>query len=225
MPLKTLAVVCVSATAALGATACGSSDDTATTPAKRATQPVSQLTSLSGKDTAIAFNRNFLTSLTTFKIKTATIGAGTSSGTVPIDNVVKLPITSGTLRYYTPGSVRQPVQGSIHLGGSGVSLTKGSTVVDLTNLVINPRTAVVTGTYTLNGKVRALKMPLFAIDSAKLHPLKVDTTTQTGSFPATPLTLRSGAARTLNRSFSTTGFTKGWLVGRATITVDTAMMG
>jgi hypothetical protein len=225
MPLKTLAVACASAAVVLGVTACGGSDDTSTTPAKRSAAAVDQLDQLSGKDTAIAFNRDFLTSLTTFKIKTAPIGGGVSSGTVPIDNVVSFPISGGTLRYYTPGTVRNPVQGAIHHNGSGLSLTKGKTVVDLTNFVINPRTSVMSGTLTVNGKVKSLSTPLFSIDSSKLHPLQIDTATQTGTFPATPVTLKGSAAKTFNKTFKTTGFSRDWLVGKATITVNTGTPG
>jgi hypothetical protein len=225
MPLKTLAVVCASATVVLGATACGGSDDPASTVAKRPSKAVDQLENLSGRDTALAFNRDFLTSLTTFQIKTAPIGGGTSSGSVPIDNVVKFPISGGTLRYYTPGTVKDPVQGTIHHNGSGLSLTKGKTVVDLTNFVINPRTSVMSGTVTVNGKVRKLSEPLFTLDTSKLHPLQIDTATQTGSFPATSVKLQGVAAKTLNKTFGTTGFSKDWLVGRATITVNTGTLG
>jgi hypothetical protein len=221
MPLKTLAVVCASATVALGVAACGGSDDDASAPAKRAAQPVDVLQQLSGPGTAVALNRDFMTSLRTFGIKTTAVGGGTLSVADPDDQVATFPITSGTLRYYTPGTVRDAVQGSIHHSGSGLSLAKGRTVVDLTNFVIDPRTSVVSGTLTVDGRVASLSEPLFTLDSSKLHPLQIDTATRTGSFPATTLKLDPTAARALNRTFRTTGFSPGWHVGDATITVNT----
>jgi hypothetical protein len=221
MPFKSLAVVCASAAVAVGVAACGGSDDDASAPVKHSAQPVDVLQQLSGPGTAVALNRDFMTSLTTFGIKTTAVGGGTLSAADPDDQVATFPITSGTLRYYTPGTVRNAVQGSIHHSGSGLSLAKGKTVVDLTNFVIDPRTSVVSGTLTVDGRVAGLSEPLFTLNAAKLHPLQVDTATRTASFPATPLKLDATAARTLNRTFHTTGFSPGWLVGRATITVNT----
>lgn len=218
MPFKSIAVVSAVAAVALGVAACGGSDDSSsTTASKHLVQPAQRFTELSGQSTAVALNPDFMTSMDTFKIKTTALGGSAISA----DQVVTFPISSGTLDYYTPGTTKHSfVEGQIHTSGSGLTMTKGSKVVTLSNFIIEPGRSRVAGTVTVNGKVISLKLPIFALNQYRLHPLTHDPTAGTATFPTTPWTLTAPLAHLLNKTFGTTGFVEGWRIGNATITLD-----
>ena len=56
---------------------------------------------------------------------------------------------------------------------SGLSLTAGGTVVELTDFVIDPGASVLTGTVSVDGGVAAEAAPLFSLDGRTLNPLQV----------------------------------------------------
>ena len=66
------------------------------------------------------------------------------------------------------------MQGIIEHDGSGLSLTAGSTVVDLTNFTVNPGNSKLYGDVTVNGTVAATQAYLFDLHGGSLKPLQVN---------------------------------------------------
>lgn len=75
----------------------------------------------------------------------------TGTGT-PTDGSVHFPITSGSVVYWSPKSNYRPeIQGIIQHDGSGLSLTAGSTVVGLSNFIINLGNSQLYGAFDVYG--------------------------------------------------------------------------
>ena len=144
MHMKTLAALAATAALALGATACGGSDDespTAAKPAPTAVKPVAEIPSLSGQSTAVTLDAGFVEALGSLKLTPAPVGEAEISQA----GVASFPITGGNVTYYTPGSVSPYVQGMIAHDGSGLSLTGGGKTVELTDFAVDPGKSVLTG--------------------------------------------------------------------------------
>ena len=65
-------------------------------------------------------------------------------------------------------------QGEFEHHSSGLSLTGGGKVVELTDFVIDPGASVLTGTVSVDGEVAAEDAPLFFLDGRTLQPLQVN---------------------------------------------------
>jgi hypothetical protein len=76
--------------------------------------------------------------------------------------------------YYEPGSVSPFVQGQLDREGSRLSLTAAGTTVELTDFVIDPGAAVLSGTVSVDGEVAASSAPLFFLDGRTLNPLSAN---------------------------------------------------
>jgi hypothetical protein len=222
MHMKTLAALAATTALALGATACGGSDDEAATAAPAPTQaaavtPVAEIPALSGKDTAVALDAGFVEALGSLKLTPAPVGDATISKA----GVAKFPITGGNVTYYTPGSESPYVQGMIDHAGSGLSLTGGGKVVELTDFVVDPGKSVLTGKVTVDGEVAAESAPLFFLDGRTLKPLEAKDN-GTAVLEGTTVKLKQEAADLLNQTFEVDALTAGFVIGVATITVNTA---
>jgi hypothetical protein len=221
MPFKTLATLGTVSVLAFGAAACGNSDDSSSTTATAAAQsdvkPAAQIAELTGVDTAVTLDSGFVTALGTLKLTPAPVG----SATISKAGVAKFPITGGNVTYYTPGTVSPYVQGEIDHNGSGLSLTGGGKVVELTNFVIDPGKSVLTGTVTVDGKVAAKSAPLFFLDGRTLKPLQADAAAGTAVLEGTTVKLKQEAADLLNQTFGTDALKAGLVIGVAKITVNT----
>jgi hypothetical protein len=211
--MKTRIAAIVAASAALGLTACGSDDKPA---AKPAPTPAAKIDSLSGRNTAVALDANFVKALGTLKLTPAPVG----DGEISKQGVASFPITGGNVTYYTPGSVSPYVQGEIDHAGSGLSLTGGGKTVELTDFVIDPGKSVLTGKVTVDGKVAAESAPLFFLDGRTLKPL--ETEGSTAILEGTTVKLKAEAAQLLNQTFGTDALQGGLVIGVAKITVNTA---
>ena len=104
--------------------------------------------------------------------------------------------------------------------GSGLSLTAGETVVQLTDFVIDPGTSELMGTATVNGEVAAEDAVIFDLDGATLQPLRTEG--DNAILQGTQVLISETAAGLLNDTFETDAVTPGLLVGTATITIATA---
>jgi hypothetical protein len=222
MPFKSLAVASSIAVLAFGVAACGDSDSTSSTTATAAVakadvKPAAQIDSLTGVDTAVTLDGGFVSALTTLKLTPAPVGGATISKA----GVAKFPITGGNVTYYTPGTVTPYVQGKIDHNGSGLSLTGGGKVVELTNFVIDPGKSVLTGTVSVDGKVAAPSAPLFFLDGRTLKPLQADAAAGTAVLEGTTVKLKQEAADLLNKTFGTDALKAGLVIGVAKITVNT----
>jgi hypothetical protein len=218
--MKSLAAVAATAALALGATACGGSDEGTTTsaPAKpAAVKPVAEIPALSGKDTAVTLDSGFVKALGQLKLTPAPVG----SAQISKAGVASFPITGGNVTYYTPGTESPYVQGMIDHTGSGLSLTGGGKKVELTDFEVDPGKSVLTGKVTVDGQVAAESAPLFFLDGRTLKPLETGAN-GTAVLEGTTVKLKQEAADLLNQTFGTDALTAGFVIGVAKITVDTA---
>lgn len=225
-PRRTLVALALSGGLALTATACGSNDpaevgqpqgDRIDAPTAQAS-PLAQIDKLSGEQTAVTLDPDFLAGLASLKLTPATLGTASLTG-----NKLAFPITGGDVTYFSPESGVTPyVQGEIDHEGSGLQLTGADgTVVALENFVIDPGESMLTGKVTVDGKIFAPSAPLFFLDGSTLEPLANGSKAGTAVLEGTTVSLTKTAADALNTVFKTTALTEFFPVGVAEITVDT----
>lgn len=225
---KVFAGTAIAAIAMLGVAACsdddssgGGSSSTASTQSagpsdtQPTPNPVAVIPTLTGKTTAVALDAGFTDALTTLKLTPGTVGTATMEG-----GSVIFPITGGNVTYYTPGSIQPYVQGIIHHEGSGLSLTAGDTVVELTNFNIDPGTSKLMGDVIVNGTVAAPQAVIFDLDGSTLKPLQSNPD-GTAVLTGTTVKMSADAAGLLNKTFNTDAVKAGLVVGIATITINT----
>ncbi|TFI41673.1 hypothetical protein E4P29_19340 [Rhodococcus sp. 1R11] len=223
---KALAATAIGALTIVPLAACSSDDasstvESATSSASEAMEstpePAAEVDDLSnGVDTAVALDPGFLGALTTLGLTPGVVGTATLA-----DGSIRFPITGGDVKYWEPGTVDPYVQGEINHDGSGLSLTAGETVVELTNFDIDPGTSLLTGDVTVNGEEAAADAVLFDLDGRTLQPLATGPD-NTAILQGTQVKISETAAGLLNDTFKTDAVTPGLLVGVATITVKTA---
>jgi hypothetical protein len=216
--MKTLAALAATTALAFGAAACGGSDDeaasrSATTPK---IEPVAEIPTLSGQDTAVTLDAGFVQALGDLKLTPAPVG----SAEISKAGVASFPITGGNVTYYKPGTESPYVQGEVDHDGSGLSLTGGGKKVELTDFVIDPGKSVLTGKVTVDGAVAAESAPLFFLDGRTLKPLQ--TGDGTAILEGTTVKLKQEAADLLNQTFGVDALAGGFKIGVAKITVNTA---
>lgn len=191
-----------------------SSASASATPSATPT-PAAVFTSVNGKTTAITLDAGFVSALTSLKLTPGTIGSATLSKA----GVLTFPITGGNVTYYDPATkVRPYVQGELDHTGSGLSLTAGSTKVELKNFVIDPgNNSHVSGDVYLNGKIAAKGANLFRLDGTTLNPVTKDGDAYV--LEGTTVYISDDAAALLNKVFKTTAVTGDLKVGIAKLTV------
>ncbi len=226
MTTKTPLAILATAALAFGASACGddeeesasSSGSGASTSQQESSarpEPVAKIDSLSGQTTSVKLDAGFVEALTSLKVEPGVVGDGELE-----NGSVKFPITGGNVTYYEPGSVSPYVQGEIDHEGSGLSLTAGGKVVELTDFVIDPGKSVLTGKVTVDGEEAAPSAPLFFLDGGTLEPLR---TTEDGRavLQGTTVELKAEAAELLNQTFGIDDLEEGLKIGVAKIVVNT----
>ncbi|WP_415976262.1 hypothetical protein [Rhodococcus sp. 077-4] len=223
---KALAATAIGALTIVPLAACSSEEasstvDSATSSAAEAMEstpePAAEVADLSnGVDTAVALDPGFLGALTTLGLTPGVVGTATLA-----DGSIRFPITGGDVKYWEPGTVDPYVQGEINHDGSGLSLTAGDTVVELTNFDIDPGTSLLTGDVSVNGAEAAADAVLFDLDGRTLQPLATGPD-NTAILQGTQVKISETAAGLLNDTFKTDAVTPGLLVGVATITVKTS---
>jgi hypothetical protein len=204
---------------AIGLAACGGSssgggsgtNNTASASAK----PVAQIKALTGKSTSVKLDSGFTGALTSLGLTPGVVGTGALT-----DGSLVFPITGGNVTYYTPGSVKPYVQGSIEHKGSGFSLTAGSIKAEFTNFTIDPGTSQLFGDVAVNGTSAAKQAYLFNLDGSTLKPLQSNSD-GTATLTGTIVEISPDAAGLLNSTFKTTAVKAGLVVGVATIVVNT----
>ncbi|MBW4033592.1 MAG: hypothetical protein HIU88_13190 [Acidobacteria bacterium] len=198
----------------VGISAASASSESAS--ASKIPAPVAAVPVLFGGNTAVALDSNFLAALKSLGVTPGVLGTATLT-----NGSVAFPITGGSVVYWSPsGKYRPYVQGIIEHNGSGLSLTAGSTVVDLTNFTINPGNSKLYGDVTVNGTVAATQAYLFDLHGQTLKPLQVDG--KNAILTGTTVHISPDAAGVLNKVFNTTGVPSELLVGVATITAQIA---
>ncbi|MTD45095.1 hypothetical protein GKE82_12530 [Conexibacter sp. W3-3-2] len=150
-----------------------------------------------GGQTALALDPGAVSALTSLGVAPGIVGPAVANP----DGSLGFPITGGGVNAKT-------LAGQIPHSG-GISLTKGGTVVRLTDFNIDTRKAELTA--AINGGARA------AILSLDLSAPKVDVSGRTVSVGNVTGKLTQGAADALNAAFGTTAFTAGLTLGVATV--------
>jgi len=222
---KKLLVAGIALSAALGLGACSSDDSTAQAASSSSSstssrpEPIASLPAIpAGGSTAVALNADFVAALGTLGVTPATLGNATLA-----DGSVSFPITGGTVTVFDKSSGYRPyVQGTILHQNSGLSLTAGSTTVELTNFTIDPGTpARLFGDVAVNGQQAAASAPLFDLDGTTLKPISMDSDGN-AVLQGTTVKLSPEAAGLLNQTFGTDALKGGLVIGIATITVPTS---
>lgn len=179
-------------------------------------KPQGEFKTLTGNTTSVALAPSFLAALTSLKVTPAPTGTATVSKA----GVASFPITGGNVKLYKKGDVTPYVQGQLDHNGSGLSLTAGSTVVDLKNFVVDPgNNSKLTGEVDVDGKVAFKSVKLFDLDgnTLKTPTLSGGVATLTG----TTVWLSTEAAGALNKVFKISalkgGVGTGVKIGVATI--------
>jgi hypothetical protein len=210
-----LTILLAAAALSFGVAACGSDDESSSTPTRP--DPVAQVDQLSGRTTAVTLDAGFVEALTSLKLTPGPLGAASISKA----GVASFPITGGNVTYYEPGSVSPYVQGEIDHDGAGLSLEGGGKRVELTDFVVDPGASVLTGKVTVDGQVAAESAPLFFLDGRTLNPLEVSGN-GTAVLEGTTVKLKAEAADLLNQTFGVDALTEGLVIGVAKITINTS---
>jgi len=189
-----------------------SSSSSSTSP-----EPLASIPALDGVDTQVTLDAGFVEALTTLGLTPGVIGGATLT-----DGVLAFPITGGNVDYYDPEESYRPyVQGSISHDGSGISLTAGETVVELTDFRIDPGTSQLFGTVTANGEKVGDDIYIFNLDGSTLNPLAEDADGN-AVLEGTTVLISPDAAGLLNSTFGTDAVTDELVVGIAKITAKAA---
>jgi hypothetical protein len=220
---KKLLVATVALSAALGLGACSSTDAGASNSSSSSStqarpEPIASLPAIpAGGSTAVALDANFVSALGTLGLTPATLGDATLA-----DGSVSFPITGGTVTVFDKSSGYRPyVQGTLLHQNSGLSLTAGSTTVELTNFTVDPGTpARLFGDVAVNGQQAAASAPLFDLNGSTLNPISMDANGN-AVLQGTTVQLSPEAAGLLNKTFGTDALAGGLVIGIATITVPT----
>jgi hypothetical protein len=171
------------------------------------TGKVAEIPRLTGS-TSLDLNATTAAALTSLGVTPGVTGTATASGTT-----VTFPITGGDAvihanKHYAPGYV----DGVVLHQGSGLTLTKGTTVVTLSDFTIDPGNSILYG--NVNGTVPAANVPLLQLDG---RPLTISESGGVVHLDGTVANLTLTAASALNKAFGVTAFAAGMPLGTAHI--------
>ena len=192
---RTITVTALCGVLALAATACGGDDsDSAKETSTQKADMVTAIPALTGVGTSVRVDAGTAGALKSLGVTLAPVGSATfDAGT----STVTFPITSGYAEIHSDRS-HQPgyILGSIQHAGSGLSLTAGSTKVELTDFVVDPGNSMLYGTVGGTPKV-----PLLFLDGTN-----VTVGSEGGNvvLEGTVAKLTKTAADALNKAFNTT---------------------
>ena len=224
---KRTMVAAIALSASLGMAACssdsGSSASASTTSSSSSSSvsnpdPAAVVAAIPGGDTSVALDQGFLDALAGLGVTPGVTGTATLA-----DGAVDFPITGGTVTLYDKDSGYRPfVQGVIFHQGSGLSLTAGETVVELSNFVVDPgKPARLFGDVSVNGELAVPSAPLFDLNGTTLEPVTMDAEGN-AVLEGTTVELSAEAAALLNTTFGVTAIPAQLVIGVATLTVATA---
>jgi hypothetical protein len=202
---KSIGLLFVAGVAAISLAACSSSGSSSADK-----KPVATIATLSGQSTSVKLDAGFTSALTSLGLTPNVLGTATLT-----DGSVHFPITGGNVTVYKKGKVDPYVQGDLQHNGSGLSLTAGSTEVDLQNFDINPGSSQLFGDVSVNGTVAVKHAFLFNLDGSTLAPITI--TNGVATLTGTRVLVSDTAAGLLDKTFNTTAVKGGLLVGIATI--------
>jgi hypothetical protein len=199
----------------LGLAACGDDPGRQIKEAAQGdTPPLVAVESVTGKTTAVALDASFLEGLTTLMLAPDVVG-----GAKLENGSLIFPITGGNVAVYPPGSRDPYVEGILNHEGSGISLTNGTTSVELTDFDVDPGKSLLFGDVAANGESVVQDAPLFFLDGSTLQEPRIEG--DDAILEGTTVSLTSAAADLLNKTFETDALTEFFTVGVAKITVST----
>jgi hypothetical protein len=168
-----------------------------------ATDKTTTVSRLTGVSTAVKLDAGTAAALTSLGVAVAPVGSASfdaSTGTVTF------PITGGIAAIHSNlGFQPGYIEGSIIHQGSGLSFTKGATVVTVTDFVVDPGDSILTA--TVGGKP---SIPLLSLDGTNV---KVSMQGPDVVLDGTVARLTATAATALNGAFATTAFKAGLALG------------
>lgn len=217
---KNLSAVALTAALTTPLAACGSNDPDEVVKAEQGAvesrpSPVAQIQSLTGVQTAVMLDAQFLQALSGLNLVPAAVGDA-----VIRNGSASFPITGGELTYFDPDSgVRPFVRGGINHEGSGLRLTGKGKQVELTDFVVDPDESLLSGMVTVDGKLFSRRAPLFFLDGTTLQPLRINEQQGTAVLAGTTVSLTKTGADALNMVYGTRALNEFFKVGIAEITV------
>ena len=196
-------------------------ESSASDTSNKTPDPTAVIDDLGGVDTQVTLDQGFVDAITGLGLTPGVIGDATLT-----DGVLSFPITGGNVEYWDPELNYRPyVQGSIEHDGSGISLTAGETVVELTDFRIDPGTSELFGTVSANGEEVGQDILIFDLNGSTLNPLQEGPNGE-AILEGTEVYVSEDAAGLLNDTFGTDavegGREVGLLVGVAQITAAPA---
>jgi hypothetical protein len=219
-------VAAAALSAVVGLSACSSNDtdtaqaaDSSSSASYGRPAPVATVAAIPGGSTAVALDTGFTDALTQLGLTPGVIGGATLDAAT---GTVTFPMTGGEVTLYDRESGYRPwVQGTLFHEGSGLSLTAGGTTVELTDFTIDPgKPARLFGNVSVNGQLAAPSAPLFNLDGSTLNPPTMDAD-GSAVLQGTTVKLSPEAAALLNQTFGTDALAGGFVIGVATVTVET----
>ena len=191
------------------------SSSSSSSEAETPDEPIASIPSLTGVNTQVTVDQGFVDAITSLGLTPGVVGTATFT-----DGIFAFPITGGNVDYYGPDSnVRPYVQGEILHNGSGISLSNGTTTVELTDFRIDPGSnSTLFGKVSANGAVVVEEAPLFRLDGTTLNPLEMDADGN-AVLEGTTVYVSEDAAALLNETYGTDAVTGDLEVGIAKITV------
>ncbi len=208
---KYLSAIALVGTLAIAGAACSSSSTKAAAPTQSTTasatassQMVTVLPALSGVSTSVKVDAGTAGALTSLGVQLGVSGSATFDTST---STATFPITSGYAEIYNDHG-HQPgwIQGSIQHDGSGLTLTAGTTVVGLSNFVVDPGNSVLYG--TVGGKPG---VPLLTLDGTAVMVSKDSSGDVV--LDGTVAKLTDTAASALNAAFKTDAVKAGLPLG------------
>ncbi len=176
------------------------------------TDKTAELTRLGGKQTAVKLDTGTAEALKSLGVAVAPNGKGTFDAAT---STVGFPITGGFAaihsdKNYKPGYI----VGNVVHEGSGLTFSKGSTKLELTNFVVDPGASTLTA--TAGGKSG---IPVLSLDGTNVA---VSTPGSDVVLQGTVAKLTATAASVLNKTFDVTAFKEGLPLGVVTLTASQA---
>ena len=199
------ALCAVAALAVAGCSSSSSSSRSSNSPAAASgSDMVTAIPALTGQGTSVTLDSGTASALKSLGVSVAPSGSATFDAAT---STVTFPITSGYAEIHTDHAVKPGyILGSVQHVGSGLTLSAGSTKVNLTDFVVDPGNSMLYGTV---GKTP--KVPLLSLDGTNVK-VSIDPDGRV-HLDGTVAKLTQTAASALDAAFHTTAVTEGLPLG------------
>ena len=187
----------------LAGAACGKDSTSDSAGPSSTTDMVTAIPSLSGVGTSVRLDGGTAAALSSLGVAIAPTGRATFDAAT---STITFPITAGYAEVHSDHSFKPGwILGSVDHAGSGFSLSAGSTVVELSDFVVDPGNSVLYGTVGATPMV-----PLLSLDGTAV---KVSTEAGNVVLDGTVAKLTDTAAGALNKAFDVDAIKAGTPLG------------